>query len=1045
MFKKLQLLALALFLPLCASAQSGSLSGKVTDAKTGEPLTGATVIIQSITKGASADINGDYTVTGIPAGSYTVLTQFVGYKTATNTVEIGSGSVTLDIELAVDLVGLEELVITGYGSVNRANLTSSISKVSRKEIEESPVVSADALLQGKAAGVQVNADSGTPGGGVSVRIRGASSISANNDPLYVVDGIPLNTGSNSAIGVGNQQLNAISDLNPNEIESIEILKDASATAIYGSRGANGVVLITTRRGVAGDSKINVNISSGFKEFPNQLEFVNSAQFIEMYVDGLYADYIIGGDYANQPWGTYDDRHNAVAGFLAPFGGYAAVGLPEIDEFGANPSAAPTTDWQDAVFQTGVTQNYSINASGGDVKTRYYVSGDYYDEKGIMLNSGFERINGRLNLDHNINDKASISTSVSYLRSVSERLENDNNIYGVLTSAYLSYPTRAIYNDDGTFNNSVGAFSNPVSASEVFNEAVRTRFIGNVKGEYKFTDEFRITGSLGLDRYDLNEDTYSPSFTNQGSPLGSGAASVGITQTWISEVQAQYNSVFNDVHSVDAVAAISYQENEFERTFTSGTDYPGDVLPNVTNAATTTGSSTGTSSGLESYTARVNYGYDSRYLLTLSGRLDGSSRFSEDNQYGFFPSVAAAWRVSNESFMEDVDLIDELKLRASVGIVGNQGIGNFNYQALFGITSYSGTPGLAPSQLPNPDLKWEETTQVDVGVDIAMLDERVSIALDAYMKTTEDLLLNRPVPSITGFTSFSSNIGSTENQGIELTLTTTNVQTRDMQWTTSLNLSTNRNEVTKLFNDEPFSSGFASRIQVGEEIGAFYGYITDGIWNSQAEIDAYLAEDPANSVGNAVPGDVRFVDLNDDGVVNSLDQKIMGSANPDFFGGFNSNFSFQGFELNAFFQFQYGNEIYNNNRGFYEHFGFSYTATTKALDRWDPDNMDTNVYRSTWFDDNNNTGRDSDLFLEDGSYLRLKSLTVAYNFDEELLDRIGLRSARIYATGANLLTFTEYEGPDPEVNTFSGSNTSLGTDFFTYPQARSIQFGINFGL
>jgi TonB-linked SusC/RagA family outer membrane protein len=552
MFKKLQLLALALFLPLCASAQSGSLTGKVTDAKTGEPLTGATVIIQSLTKGASADINGDYTITGIPAGSYQVVTQFVGYKSTTNTVEIGSGSVTLDIEMAVDLVGLEELVITGYGSVNRANLTSSISKVSRKEIEESPVVSADALLQGKAAGVQINSDSGTPGGGVSVRIRGASSISANNDPLYVVDGIPLNSGSNSAFGVGNQQLNAISDLNPNEIESIEILKDASATAIYGSRGANGVVLITTRRGVAGDSKINVNISSGFKEFPNELEFVNSEQFIEMYVDGLYGDFF---GYAN--WGTYNDRFTTFQNFLAAngltYGTYA--GLGEIDDFGANPADAPYTDWQDAVFETGVTQNYSINASGGDVKTRYYISGDYYDEKGIMYdekgimrNSGFERINGRLNLDHSINEKASISTSVSYLRSVSERLENDNNIYGVLTNSYLSYPTRSIRNADGTFNSSVGAFSNAVSASEVFNEAVRTRFIGNLKGEYQFTDEFKVTGSLGLDRYDLNEDTYSPSFTNQGSPLGSGGASVGITQTWITEVQAQYNTVFSDVHT-----------------------------------------------------------------------------------------------------------------------------------------------------------------------------------------------------------------------------------------------------------------------------------------------------------------------------------------------------------------------------------------------------------------------------------------------------------------------------------------------------------------
>jgi hypothetical protein len=334
--------------------------------------------------------------------------------------------------------------------------------------------------------------------------------------------------------------------------------------------------------------------------------------------------------------------------------------------------------------------------------------------------------------------------------------------------------------------------------------------------------------------------------------------------------------------------------------------------------------------------------------------------------------------------------------------------------------------------------------MDIGFDLAMLEERVSLSVDAYMKETNNLLLNRPVPSSTGFTSYSSNIGATENKGLEFSLETVNVRTRDIQWTTSLNISLNRNKVTKLFNDEPFSSGFTSRIQVGEPIGAFYGYVSDGIWNTQDEIDAYLAEDPNHSVGAAIPGDVRFVDLNGDGVVNSEDQQIIGDANPDFFGGFNSNFSYKGLEVNAFLQFQVGNDIYNNNRGFYEHFGYSYTATTKALERWTPENTDTDVYRSSWLDNNQNT-RDSDLFLEDGSYLRLKNLTIAYNFDAELLDRVGLRTARISVTGTNVFTVTDYSGPDPEVNTFSGSNTALGTDFFTYPQARSIQFGINLGL
>ena len=1049
MKKKLQalvILAISLF-SSSVFAQTGVLSGTVTDVTTGEILPGANIYILELERGAATNVDGEYTIVGIPTGTYSVRVSYVGYAEKTETVNIGAAEVILNFEIKNDLLGLGELVVTGYGNVNRANLTSSISKVGRKDIESASTISTDALLQGKAAGVFISQDSGTPGGSVNVRIRGASSITASNAPLYVVDGVPLNSGSNSYIDVGNQQMNAISDLNPNEIESIEILKDASATSIYGSRGANGVVLITTRKGSEGKSQINIGVSHGVKEFANRLNFLNSEEFIEMYVDGLYGDFIGYDD-----WGTYEERFTAMRDLLDGYGytfnSYA--GFPEIDEFGANPSEAPTTNWQDEVFQTGVTQNYFINASGGDEKTRYFVSGDYYNEDGIMLNSGFERMNGRLSLDHSLTDKATISSNVSYLRSTSERIENDNNIYGVLTNALLSYPTRAIYNDDGSYTSSVGAFSNAVSAAQVMNDAVRTRFIGNFNGKYDFSNHFNISANFGLDRYDLKEDSYSPSFTNQGSPLGSSTNSVGFDQTWMTELKAAYNNLFKGVHSVDAVVATSYQENTFERTFSTGTDFPGDILPNTSNAANTTGGATGTASGLVSYLGRVNYGYDSRYLLTLTGRVDGSSRFSEDNRYGFFPSVALAWRISNEDFLVDSDLIDDLKLRTSVGIVGNQGIGNFSYQSLWGVTSYSGTPALAPSQLPNKDLTWEETTQYDVGLDISLIDSRISLAVDVYLKQTEDLLLDRNVTSSTGFTTISSNIGASENKGIEFELETVNIQTKDALWTTSLNLSMNRNKVTKLYRGEPFSTGFASYIVEGQPIGSFYGYVTDGIWNSQEEIDTYLAEDPAHSVGNAIPGDVRFVDISGpggepDGVINSLDQRVIGDANPDFFGGVTSNFSYIGFEVNAFFQFQYGNEIYNANRQFYEHYGYSYTATDKALDRWTPDNKDTDVYRSSWNDDNSNT-RDSDIFLEDGSYIRLKNLTLAYNLDSSLLEKVSLRSARIYVQGSNLITLTNYEGPDPEVNTFSGSsNTSLGTDFFTYPQARSLLFGINIGL
>jgi TonB-linked SusC/RagA family outer membrane protein len=1057
MTRKLLSLCFAfLLVPTFALAQNGTLSGRITDGQTNEALPGANVYLVELGKGASTNIDGEYRITNITPGTYTLTSSYVGYKKYETQIEIESGENTLDIELTPDLLGLEEVVVTGYGAeVEKGNLTSSITKVGADDIETVNTSNPSSMLQGKAAGVQVVQNSGTPGGGLFIRVRGSTSINATNEPLYVIDGIPVDNSSNAYIGVGNQGLGGLSNLNPNDIESIEILKDASATAIYGARGANGVVLITTKKGSAAETKLDFSYAHGVKEFPNQQDMLGAEGFIKTYVDGLYGDFF--GYYdaqGNSTWGTYNDRYTAMSNFLAgfglTFGSYA--GLSEIDDYGADPAAAPSTDWQDAVFETGVTDEFSLSAQGGDVKTRYYLSGNYYNENGIMRNSGFERLAGRLNLDHSINDRATINARVSYSRSVSERIENDNNIYGVLTNAILSNPTRPIYNDDGTFNPNIGfAFSNAVAASEVKNDALRTRFIGNVDLNYDITDYITVTGTFGLDRYDLKEDQFAPSFTNQGSPLGNAVASVGFNQTWVTQYRINYNQNF-DEHDVNAVGVVEFQETKFERTFSTGEQFPSDELRTINSAANTTGGSFASTNGLESYTARINYAYDSRYLLTVTGRVDGSSRFSEDNKYGFFPSASIAWRITNESFMDNVDLFDNLKLRVSAGITGNQGIGNFSALGLFGVVSYSGLPALAPTQLANPDLKWEQTTQYNIGVDMDLLDERISFSADAYLKDTKDLLLNRPVPATSGFTSYTSNIGSMENKGLEFTLSTVNIRTQDFRWRSDLNISINRNKVKELYQGQPFSSGFASRVQEGQPLGAFYGYITDGIWNTQQEIDDYVAavqsEFPSltagDIVGAAIPGDVRFKDVNGDGVFNAEDQKIMGSAEPDFQGGFTNTLNYKGFELRAFLQFSVGNDIYNNNRGFTEHFGYAYNHTTKALDAWTPDNTDTDVYRSSWFDSNQNT-RDSDLFIENGSYLRLKNLTLSYNLPVDLIDRIGLRSLRVYATGQNVFTITDYSGLDPEINTFDGSNTALGTDFFVYPQARSFVFGVNIGL
>ncbi|MEL7833999.1 TonB-dependent receptor [Fodinibius sp. Rm-B-1B1-1] len=1014
-----------------AFAQDVTVSGTVVDAEGGEPLPGVTVMLQGTNRGTATGSDGTYEVDAPSDGTLTF--SYVGFVTQEIDID---GRTTIDVELESDVAQLGDVVVTGYGEqVERGNLTSSITSVSSEDFDDVSSSNANSLLQGRAAGVNIVQNSGTPGGGIKVRVRGATSINASNEPLYVIDGVPVSNESNSAVGVGNQGLNGLSTVNPQDIESIEVLKDASATAIYGARGANGVVLITTKDGSAGDTQIDFGYSHGVKEFNNEIDMLSGPEFIKMYVDGLYGDFF---GYSN--WGSYEDRYNAMDSFLASngltFGSYAGIGA--IDEYGANPSEATTTDWQDKVFNTGITDEFNISAQGGDETTQYFLSGNYFNEEGIMENAGFERLSGRMNLEHQISERADISSRVSYSRSTTERLENDNNIYGVLTNAILSYPTAPVRTDDGDYNPSVGAFSNPVSAAQVTNDAVRTRFIGNVEASYDLTNNLTVTGTAGVDRYDLDEETYSPSFTNQGSPLGSGFYSIGLEQTWLTELRLAYTNDFG-AHSLNALGVVSYQETQFERTFSDGQFYPSDDLTTINNAATTTGGSSLTTNGLESYTARVNYDYDDRYLVTLTGRVDGSSRFSEDNAYGVFPSASLAWRVTNEGFMEDVDAINNLKVRLSAGITGNQSIGNFSYQALYDVESYSGTPALAPTQLANPDLRWEETTQYNAGIDLAVLEERLIVTLDGYIKQTDDLLLNRPVPATTGFTGFDSNIGSIENKGVELAINSINVQTQDFSWTTDFNISHNSNEVTALYQDQPFASGFANRVQVGEPLGAFYGYVSDGIWNTQEELD-----NADYDAGPAQPGDVKFVDINDDGVINSEDQKVVGSAQPDFTGGITNKLSYKGFELSAFLQFSYGNEIFNNAQGFYGHYGYAYNSWDRARDRWTPENTDTNVPRASWFDDNQNT-RESDFMMYDGSYMRIKSATLAYNFTADQLEQFGLRSLRIYATGQNLITWTDYPGLDPEINTFDGSNTALGTDFFSYPHARTVQVGINIGL
>jgi len=1050
MFKKLQTLLLVVFLlPAGAFAQSGAITGVVTDASSGDPLPGTNVLIVELNRGAATDTDGEYSIAGIPAGTYTVRANFVGFSRFETTVEVGTGIVTLNIELQPDILGLDELVVTGTGTqVDRANLTQSISKVSSQQIENVSVTSTDALLQGRAAGVVVTSSSGAPGSGISVRIRGSSSISASNEPLYVVDGVPVTTGDFGSIFTGGQGLNTLADINPEDIESIEVLKDASATAVYGARGANGVVLINTKRGNSGQTQFSATYSYGIKENNrnDEVEFLSGPEHVRALVEGAWMDYFY--DFGN--FGGFDnfedtDYQERLADVRAAtpllFGtAFENVVSPNISPFLDDPSTAPTTDFVDAIFREGETQRFNLSANGGNENTRFFVSGTYYDEKGVLINNDFERLNGRINLDHTFNEDLNFGASVSYNRADNFRIENDNNIFGVITNAFLATPTAPIRLDDGSFNPAAGPFSNSVAESEVINQATTTRFIGNAFFNWNVYKNFSVGGKAGLDRFDLDENTFNPSFTNQGSPLGNAFAALTINQRWFTELRASYTNTFNRVHDLDAIALLSYEENDVDDQQTEGNDFPNDNLRTINSAATTEGTSFATSFGLVSWTGRVNYGYDSRYLVTLSGRYDASSRFGDENQWGFFPSASVAWRISNESFMENVDFVDELKLRLSAGITGNQGIGNFASLALFGGAGYNARPGLQPTQLPNPDLQWEETEEFNIGLDFTVLNERVDASVDFYQRDTNDLLLNAPIPATTGFTTQNLNVGGIENTGLEIRLSTINVNQRNFQWTTTLTLSTNSNEVTSLVNDEPFSSGFANRVAVGEPLGAFFGFVSDGIFRD--------ADDVANSPtqDGATPGSIKFKDLDGNGVINNDDQEIIGNANPDWFGGFASNFKYKNIELDAFFQFSLGNDVYNNSESFYGRPGFiaEWAVYDDALDRWTPTNRDAELPRASFLDSGNNF-RDSDFFLDDGSYLRLKTLRLTYSVKRDVLNKIGLRSLQVFGTAQNVFTITGYDGFDPEVNVFDRSNTAFGTDFFTQPQSRSWEFGINVGF
>lgn len=1080
--KRFLLLSLMLMLGLSQVllAQTRSISGRVTDQKTGEGLPGATVLLKGTTTGVSTNADGRYTLS-VPETGGTLVISSVGM--VTQEVAVGNKT-TVDVAIATDTKQLDEVIVTGYGQQQeRRDITGGVATVKASEFQNQPVIGVDQALQGRAAGVQVTQNSGTPGSAVAVRVRGPGSISASNEPLYVVDGLPINTGSYSQLAVGNQQTNALADLNPNDIASIEVLKEASAAAIYGSRATNGVVLITTKRGQAGRNQVSLDYYTGFQNAWKKPKALTGPEQVQLFLDEVRNRYptnaagTITAFGAN--WRSYADL--AAYTFSNPTtsttGGVTSVvdnntGVRDL-RFFQDPSTAPSTNWANEVFRTAPISNYGLTFSGGNDRTRYRIATNYFDQQGTLIGSGYKRGSARVSIDNNLSSKIRMGTSLGLSRSTNIRVNNDNNINGVLSAAVLVASDIPIYRADGTYaKDPGGSTENPVVAGrEPYIRSVSDRLIGSYYAEFELIKNLKYRATFGLDYLALNDQRFLPTTTNTGAGVNGQATEANSTDINFNHISSlNYSHLFNEVHSLSALFVAEYQQDNYHDSFAQATGFPSNAIRQLSAGATKVeATSSATSWNLFGLLARVNYNFKDKYLVEGTVRRDGSSRFGANNRYGYFPAGSVGWRVSQENFMKDQTAVSEFKIRASYGQTGNSNIANFASRGLISPgANYLGLGGLYTSQLANPNLKWERTEGYNLGLDLGFLQNRLYVSSDVYLRKTTDLLLNQPLPSDVGFTSFYSNVGALQNKGVEVAITTINMRSEDprgFNWETNFNWTLNRNRITKLVDENPISAGFASRIQKDQPLGAFYGYRTDGIFQTQDEISALNGAAVAKFGTGAVfqntttsPGDVRYRDIDGDGRITSSDQEILGNAQPKYFGGITNTVRFLGFDLSVLFQYNIGNKIYNNNISFAQGMNGVFGQDAAVLNRWTTTNTNTNIPRAVYGDPSNNR-RVSDRFIEDGSYGRFKVVTLGYNLPKTLTTKAHITTARIYVQAQNLVTFTKYSGLDPEVNTFSAAsvntpgnagsaqtaNASIGTDFLTYPQARTLTAGVTLGF
>ena len=983
---------IGMLLPMCMFAQQITVQGIVKD-QTGETVIGASVMEKGTTNGTITGIDGDFSLNMSPNG--TLVVSFVGYKTQEVQVK---GQKQLQVVLSEDAEMLDEVVVIGYGTMKKSDLTGAVSSIGNKDIKDSPVSNLGQAIQGKISGVQI-VDAGKPGDNVSIKIRGLGSIN-NCDPLVVIDGVPTDLG--------------LSSLNMADVERLDVLKDASATAIYGSRGANGVVMITTKRGTEGKGKLAVSANYSFQNATNVPSLLNAAQYAELSNDMM----VNSGRNPNPEWAN-------------PY------------ELGAG------TDWVDELLRTGVMQNYTVSYSGGNEKSHYYVSGGFLDQSGIVKSVNYRRFTFQSNSDAQVLKWLKFSNNITF--SADTKKSGSYNI-GDALKALPIYPVK---NEDGSWSgpdgNSewYGSTRNPIGPTELNkSQTDGYNFLANLTAELTFTKWLKFKSTFGYDAKFWFIDNFTPKYNWKPTPTEetSRYKSDNKSFTYLWDNYFLFDHTFAEKHRVGLMAGMSAQWNTNDYLNAQKNVFMFDNVHEMDNGEEMYAiGGNETEWALLSYMARVNYSYEDRYLLTATIRRDGSSRFGKKHRWGTFPSVSVAWRASQEKWFPKNDYINDLKVRAGYGVTGSQAsVGNYSYLASyntsvypFGISSGNQT-ALVSSTLANPYIHWEEVAQTNIGFDASLFNSRVMFSFDAYMKETRDMLVKASIPITSGFedtTTTYTNAGKVRNQGIEMSLHTINL-TGELGWETNLTATYNKNKIKDLNSDIPYyinqiNNSYVTMLAKDYPINVFYGYVTDGIFQNQSEVNTHAVQPGAE------PGDIRFRDLNNDGVINDSDRTVIGNPNPSWLFSMNNSLSYKGFELSVFLQGIAGNKIYNANNIDNTGMAAAYNQTTDVLKRWQGEGTSNSMPRAVFGDPNQNT-RVSDRFVENGSYLRLKNITLSYTFPKQWLQKAQIENARLSLSCENVATITGYSGFDPEV----GIN---GIDQNRYPISRTFSLGLNFNF